>query len=309
MELSDFTGELLECHVHGMLWRCAVNRAELLWVLAGFAVFAQAQESSSEIAAIPGAVVRWEGPGTTRCSMKGRSWEALEGSCYFPVDLMQGPDSIRVVRRRLGRLEFAHINVEPFDYGTEDVQLPDIPQAHPSAADLRRVARDRVLESRVWMRKEGPANFTLPLSPPAKPFPKGKSFGVTRIYDGKLAPDLHTGTDYPIPIGQPILAVADGTVALAANLFYEGKAVFIDHGNGLISEYFHLGQLNVATGAVVRKGHVLGTADSTGRATGPHLFFGVRWHDARIDPDILFADPARIPEMSNPRPNAVSSAR
>jgi hypothetical protein len=270
-----------------------------------FVAFAQGP-FSPVIPSIPGTLVRWQGPGTTRCSMKSRSWAAFDGACYFPIDLAQTPGTVRVFRRRAGHLERALITVDPFDYGSEEVQLPDIPQAHPSSADLRRVARDRVLESKVWIRPETPAKFILPLGPPAKPgkgpLPKGSSFGVTRVYDGKLAPDPHTGTDYPVPVGSPVLAVADGTVALAANLFYEGNAVFIDHGNGLVSMYFHLGEINAVSGSAVRKGQILGTVGSTGRATGPHLFFGVRWHGARINPDLLLQDPANIPEMSAPGP-------
>src|ERR1700722_17488193 len=92
----------------------------------------------------------------------------------------------------------------------------------------------------------------------------------------------------PTPIGSPVLAVADGKVALAADLFFPGNAVFIDHGDGLVSMYFHLAEINVKAGDDLKKGHILGKVGSTGRATGPHLFFGVRWHDARINPDLLF---------------------
>jgi murein DD-endopeptidase MepM/ murein hydrolase activator NlpD len=120
---------------------------------------------------------------------------------------------------------------------------------------------------------------------------------VKRIFDGKPAPQPHTGTDYPIPVGSPVLAVADGTVVLAADLFFAGNAVFIDHGDGLVSMYFHLAGLDVTAGEEIKKGHAIGKIGSTGRATGPHLFFGVRWHGARINPDLLFQDPAKIPDV------------
>jgi murein DD-endopeptidase MepM/ murein hydrolase activator NlpD len=88
--------------------------------------------------------------------------------------------------------------------------------------------------------------------------------------------------------------VERGTIVLAEDLFFEGNAVFIDHGDGLISMYFHLSDLDVSSGQEVAKGHVLGHVGSTGRATGPHLFFGIRWHDARIDPQILLHDPGKM---------------
>jgi murein DD-endopeptidase MepM/ murein hydrolase activator NlpD len=187
--------------------------------------------------------------------------------------------------------------VTPFFYGVEEITLPDIPQANPSPDDLKRVARERLLLARVWHRKEGPPEFTLPLGLPAKALPKGQSFGVKRVFNGKPAPQPHTGTDYPTPVGTPVLAVGDGTVVLAQDLFYEGNAIMVDHGDGLISMYFHLSQFKVDPGQKVQKGHTVGLVGSTGRATGPHLFFGIRWHNARVNPDLLLDNPDRIPSI------------
>ena len=93
------------------------------------------------------------------------------------------------------------------------------------------------------------------------------------------------------------MALADGTVVVAEDLFFTGNAVFIDHGNGLVSMYFHLSEIKVQAGQDVKKGETLGLVGSTGRVTGPHLHLGVRWHDARIDPRLLLDDPARIPAI------------
>ena len=69
------------------------------------------------------------------------------------------------------------------------------------------------------------------------------------------------------------------------------------HGDGLISMYFHLSDIKVQAGDEVKTGDVLGRVGSTGRATGPHLFFGIRWHDARINPQFLLEDPGKIPSI------------
>jgi murein DD-endopeptidase MepM/ murein hydrolase activator NlpD len=249
------------------------------------------------LSAAPGALVRWSVPGTTRCRMNGRSWAPLGDTCYFPVDLEQKPGVVSVLRQSQGHSETARIAVEPRAYGTQEIELPDIPQANPSPADLQRNARESVLLAKVFNRKEGPPRFKLPLGKPANPLPEGKSFGVDRIFDGKLAAQPHTGSDYPVPASAPVLAVADGTVVLAQDLFYPGNAVFIDHGDGLISMYFHLSDINVQTGQEVRQGDRLGRVGTTGRSTGPHLFFAVRWHNARIDPRFVLQDPARIPAI------------
>jgi murein DD-endopeptidase MepM/ murein hydrolase activator NlpD len=256
-----------------------------------------AQRPVATVSTAPGTLLRWTAPGTERCNLKGRFWSPLHETCYYPVDLGQRLGVVSIGRSVSGHKEIAHISVEANDYGTEAIDLPDIPQAHPSAADLRRDARERLLLGKVWNRKESPAQFTLPLGPPARPMTAGKSFGVKRIFNGKLAEQLHTGADYPVPVGSPVLAVADGTVVVAQDLFFEGNAVMIDHGDGLISMYFHLSDIKVQVGQEVKKGHTLGSVGSTGRATGPHLWFGVRWHDARINPAFLLENPERIPKV------------
>jgi murein DD-endopeptidase MepM/ murein hydrolase activator NlpD len=155
-----------------------------------------------------------------------------------------------------------------------------------------------VLLGKIWRTKEGPAQFTLPLGPPVRPMSVGKSFGVKRVYNGKVAEQAHMGSDYDSPVGSPILAVAAGTVVYADEMFFEGNAVFIDHGDGLISMYFHLSDIKVRAGQEVRKGETLGREGATGRATGPHLWFGVRWHDARINPKFLLEEPGKIPAVN-----------
>jgi len=253
--------------------------------------------SASALSVQPGTLVRWSVPGTTRCHMHARSWAPIGDTCYFPIDLEQKPGVVMVVRRGQSRSESARIAIEPRAYGTQSVELPDIPQANPSAADLKRNERERILLAKIFGRKEGTPRFDLPLGKPANPLPSGKSFGVDRVFNGKPAVQPHMGSDYAVPAGAPVLAVADGTVVLAQDLFYPGNAVFIDHGDGLISMYFHLSDIDVQNGQDVQKGDRLGKVGTTGRSTGPHLFFGVRWHNARIDPHFLLEDPALIPAL------------
>jgi hypothetical protein len=253
--------------------------------------------SASALSAQPGTLVRWSVPGTTRCRMHARSWAPIGDTCYFPIDLEQKPGVVTVVRRGKSRSESARIAVEPRAYGTQSVELPDIPQANPSAADLKRNERERILLAKLFGRKESEPRFELPLGKPANPLPAGKSFGVDRVFNGKPAVQPHMGSDYAVPAGAPVLAAADGTVVLAQDLFYPGNAVFVDHGDGLITMYFHLSDIDVQSGQEVQKGDRLGKVGTTGRSTGPHLFFGVRWHNARIDPRFLLEDPALIPAL------------
>ena len=98
----------------------------------------------------------------------------------------------------------------------------------------------------------------------------------------------HTGADYAANQGTPVLAAEAGTVRLAEEHFFSGNSIFIDHGDGLVSMYFHMHELFVSPGDRVTRGAVIGTVGSTGRSTGPHLHFGLRWRGARIDPRPLF---------------------
>jgi len=274
----------------------------ILWVaLCNFPSVSSAQTATSAqttpitVTADPGTVVRWTVPGTKRCGMNKRSWVPLQETCYYPVDLFQKPVVIRISRQGVGRPEQARISVGPYPYGTENVELPDIPQANPSPEDLRRNARDQARLSKVWARREGPARFTLPLAAPSNPLPEGKSFGSEWIFNGKTEQsDLHTGVDYAVTAGTPVASLADGTVVIAEDMFFPGGAVFIDHGDGLISMYFHLSDLKVQAGQDIKRGETIGVVGSTGRASGPHLHLGVRWHGARVDPRVLLGDPAKI---------------
>lgn len=255
---------------------------------------------AASLEAVQGTLVRWSVPGTKTCRMGGRSWAALQETCYYPIDMLHKPGLVKVSRRGVGPAKFANIAVTASSYGTQDIDLGDIPQANPSAADLRRNTRDQARVAKVWARREGPARFTLPLGTPATPLPEPKGFGAKWIFNGKPeASEIHSGVDYALATGTPVLALADGTVAIAEELFFAGNAVFVDHGDRLVGMYFHLSEIKVRAGQDVKKGETLGLVGATGRVSGPHLHFGIRWHGARIDPRFLFDDPARIPALGN----------
>lgn len=111
----------------------------------------------------------------------------------------------------------------------------------------------------------------------------GRNFGHRRVFNGQpRAP--HSGADLRAPTGTPIRASNRGRVTLAKNLFFSGNAVFVDHGLGVHSMYLHLSEIRVEPGEIVERGQVVGLAGATGRVTGPHLHWGARVLDARVDP-------------------------
>lgn len=118
-------------------------------------------------------------------------------------------------------------------------------------------------------------------------------FGSQRIYAGEPGA-YHSGIDIARATGTPVLAPADGVVILAtpAPFTLEGNLVMIDHGMGLNSAFMHLSRIDVRVGDHVAQGQRIGTIGKTGRATGPHLHWGMMWRGARIDP-LLAAGPMR----------------
>ncbi|WP_422921366.1 M23 family metallopeptidase [Sphingomonas donggukensis] len=113
-------------------------------------------------------------------------------------------------------------------------------------------------------------------------------FGAQRIYKGEPGA-YHSGVDVAKPAGAPIVAPADGVVILAADhpFTLEGNLLMLDHGMGLNSAFLHLSRIAVRPGQRVRQGDVIGYVGSTGRATGPHLHWGMKWRGARLDPLLL----------------------
>ena len=112
-------------------------------------------------------------------------------------------------------------------------------------------------------------------------------FGSQRILNGKPR-SPHNGVDVAAPKGTPVKAMGDGTVALVhPGMFFSGKTVMIDHGLGLTSVYIHMDTTTVTQGDFVMKGAQIGTVGMTGRATGPHLHWGVSWFNTHLDPALL----------------------
>ncbi|MFQ5991169.1 MAG: M23 family metallopeptidase [Nitrospiraceae bacterium] len=109
------------------------------------------------------------------------------------------------------------------------------------------------------------------------------AFGRKRVINGQ-ARNPHNGEDISAPAGTDVRATNDGVVRLAVDHFFSGKGVFIDHGLGLYSMYFHLSEISVQDGNVVKRGQRIGKVGASGRVTGPHLHWGVRLNGARVNP-------------------------
>ncbi|MCB1057513.1 MAG: peptidoglycan DD-metalloendopeptidase family protein [Acidobacteria bacterium] len=241
--------------------------------------------SDEAVAAPQGSVVRWSGEAES-CGMGGKTWKANEGVCYFPIDFEHPAGRIEIARwPKAGERETRWLDIEDKDFGEENVEYPDDSLIHLSEEDLARHSREQAEIEPVFKTDTEPV-YSLPLAPPAKPLPEGKEFGVERSFND-VPKSAHTGADYPIGLDNPVHAVAAGKVVLTGEHLFAGNSVYVDHGDGLVSMYFHLNSIEVEEGQTVAAGDELGKVGETGRATGPHLHLGLRWRDARIDPTLL----------------------
>jgi len=155
-------------------------------------------------------------------------------------------------------------------------------RAEAEAARLRTLF-DTITSERLWRGR-----FTRPLASEAK----AEGFGSRRIINGKPR-SPHSGLDFAVPAGTPVVASNRGRVALVVDFFFGGKTVALDHGEGLYTLYMHLDRADVAESALVERGSIIGAVGSTGRATGPHLHWAAHLRRARIDADALLKLPVR----------------
>ena len=159
-------------------------------------------------------------------------------------------------------------------------------QVTPSSKELIRIKSDSAKIAKIRRLNTSATSFTSGFQWPAIG-PITGVFGSQRILNGKKrAP--HNGVDVAAPRGSPVLAAATGTVVLVqSDMFFTGKTLMIDHGHGLSTVYVHMDKILVNKGHQVRKGDKIGVVGSTGRATGPHLHWGVSLFDVHLDPSLL----------------------
>lgn len=178
----------------------------------------------------------------------------------------------------------AAVTVKAGVFPSEKLHVPP-KTVFPSARDMKQIARDRVMLARAYATKTLNRYWDPPAVLPIES-EVTSVFGSSRVYNGKKQ-NVHLGTDLRAPIGTPIVAPMSGLVAVAHSLFYTGYTVILDHGYGLFTIYGHMSKLKVKEGDAVKKGQALGLSGMTGRASGPHLHWGVNLHGTKIDPMVL----------------------
>lgn len=221
----------------------------------------------------PRATYRGE-PVLLRRTAKG--WAAVVG---IPLSAKPGQGVVEVDGRAV---PFA---IRPKRYPEQHVRLENQRQVTPNPEDEARIAREQALMGPAWKARPEGLAASLVLR---QPTPGGltASFGMRRIFNGEPR-SPHSGLDIRAPRGQAVQAPAAGVVVLTGDFFFSGNAVFLAHGEGVVSLLCHLSKITVQQGQRVQAGDLIGEVGMTGRATGPHLHWSLSLNNARVDPRIF----------------------
>jgi len=207
---------------------------------------------------------------------EGQRWIAIVG---IPLSVEPGIQQIESAGQRLS------FQVGSKTYVEQRITIKNQQQVNPNAKNLARIEKELAEQTRAYQQfsPRQPSNllFDKPVNGPLS-----SPFGLRRFFNGEER-NPHSGLDFAANRGTPIKAPAAGKVILVGDYFFNGKTVFVDHGQGLISMFCHLSEIGVKVGDELPRGGVLGKVGATGRATGPHLHWNVSLNDARVDPAIF----------------------
>lgn len=207
-------------------------------------------------------------------------WVAVVG---IPLSAPVGSQNLEVVQG--GKKSTLSFTVGDKKYREQRITLKTNKHVDLSPEDLARYEREKKLQDDAYQVFSAQQPSHLLLDRPVKG-PLSSPFGLKRFFnDQPRAP--HSGLDFAVPTGTPVQAPAAGRVILVGDYFFNGKTVFVDHGQGMISMFCHLSAIDVKTGEQLARGQVLGKVGATGRVTGAHLHWNVSLNDARVDPAIF----------------------
>lgn len=275
-------------------------------VICCLGLLAAAQSSAEDAVTLSPAVVvagspeliRVDAPGSAKISGEwlnqkleffhaegGRGWVALAG---VDVEAPAGESKLTITEklsdgsvRNLSQT--VEIHVGPYRTGKLTV-APKFVEPSPEA--LAQTKAEVELKKRVFSSSAPEPLWTGSFRKPVTA-PPTDSFGTRRTFNGELA-SVHKGMDFRAKTGTPVHAANAGVVVLARKLYYEGNCVVVDHGLGVFTISMHLSRIDVHEGEHVTRGQLLGLSGATGRVTGPHLHWAVRWQQAYLDPAKLF---------------------
>lgn len=219
----------------------------------------------------------------------GEALAAASDSGHFIIGFdRDSPALVELEARTDGDSIHRTLEIAPGDFPITRVDgLPSSTVTPSDPALLARIAREVELKTEGFASRLDADHFRDGFDWPVTGFRVSSRWGAQRVLNGTPARP-HYGIDLAVPAGTVIRAPAAGRVTLAEpDLHFEGGLVLIDHGQGLITAYLHQSRLDVRAGQDVRRGDSVGRVGMTGRATGPHLCWRMKWRNRNMDPSLL----------------------
>lgn len=235
---------------------------------------------------VPGGVFIWTIPqGASDIRFRDRPVFVRRDQAFVGIPLNQPLGAAQLHYRLDGEVRTHAFEVTDKAYTEQHITLSNPEMVNPNPQQLERIRRESQVQRNLYLRFSDQAlpeqGFVQPLQGTITSL-----FGHRRFFNGQPR-NPHSGLDIAAPTGTEVRAPAAGEVVLVDDLYYNGKTVFLDHGQGLITMYCHLSAQTVNPGDRVDQGQVIGLVGATGRVTGPHLHWSVSLNGYRVDPSVM----------------------
>lgn len=224
---------------------------------------------------------------------KPQGWVAIVG---IPLNTPSGEQTLHV-QPASGPSRSITFRVRSKEYAVQRITIKDQRKVEPNPKDVKRIEREAKQINAALTQWSEQLQVPLDFLKPAEG-EYSSPFGLRRFFNGQPR-NPHSGLDIAAPKGASVHAPTDATVISVGDFFFNGNTVFLDHGQGLITMYCHLDDITVQPGTRVTRGTVIGHVGMTGRATGPHLHWGVSLNNVRVNPALFLL---ATPPSSNKSP-------
>jgi len=266
-------------------------------LLAGLLVIIEPASALPENHPVPGgvAVIELPAAGDQRPVVRFRDRQVMvvnENEHWFavvgiPLSMAPGPASLTISPPD-GPARPLRFTIDDTRYPEQRLTISNKNQVNPSTEDLKRIAADRLEMNRAfgsWDQQRVDTAFHLPAAGP-----RSSAFGLRRFFNEQPR-SPHSGVDIAALDKSDVVAPAAGTVVATGNYFFNGNTVLIHHGQGLVTMYCHLSEIEVAVGDRLAGGELIGKVGHTGRVTGPHLHWSVTLNQVRVNPELFLVEP------------------
>ncbi len=210
-----------------------------------------------------------------------QGWLAIVG---LPLDTVPGEQTLHV-QPASGPPRSITFKVRNKEYAVQRLTIKDQRKVEPAPDDVKRIKREAKQINAAHTQWSDQLPVALDFLKPTEG-EYSSPFGLRRFFNGQPR-NPHSGLDIAAPKGAPVHAPTDATVISVGDFFFNGNTVFLDHGQGLVTMYCHLDDITVQPGTRITRGTVIGHVGMTGRATGPHLHWGVSLNNARVNPALF----------------------